>query len=166
VVETQWTVLAQVLAPPELSRRVIVIEADAANKAWSALMGQEPIELDVSSKTSRDALGKSIGYAMQCFTDLLEQMEEMEVEPSADSYAWETMSESLVSSKQAVAVGSSLNISQKLASVCCVAMRELDAGVNSRLMELLSAHSQVSDRLVQEAALNATTVLVQRSADF
>lgn len=41
-------------------------------------------------------------------------------------------------------------------------MRELDSTVHSRLLELLSAQSPITDRLVQEAALNATTVLVQR----
>jgi phosphatidylinositol 4-kinase len=33
---------------------------------------------------------------MQCFTDLVVQVEEMESEPSVDTYTWETMSESLV----------------------------------------------------------------------
>ncbi|XP_006457944.1 hypothetical protein AGABI2DRAFT_64231 [Agaricus bisporus var. bisporus H97] len=68
----------------------------------------------------------------------------MEIEPTIDTYAWETMSESL-----------------KLASVCCVASGELDEKVLSRTTLLLSPDSPISDNLVQEAALKATAILVR-----
>lgn len=50
---------------------------------------------------------------------------------------------------------------QKLASVCSIALRELDESLYSRLALLLSDESPISENLVQEAALKATTVLVQ-----
>ncbi|KAH8117021.1 hypothetical protein DFH11DRAFT_1687803 [Phellopilus nigrolimitatus] len=68
----------------------------------------------------------------------------MDTEPSLDTYAWETMSESL-----------------KLASVCSVALQDTNNDLLSRLRQLLSEESPISDHLVQEAALKSTTVLVQ-----
>ncbi|EDR14914.1 uncharacterized protein LACBIDRAFT_187897 [Laccaria bicolor S238N-H82] len=68
----------------------------------------------------------------------------MDCDPSVDTYAWETMSESL-----------------KLASICCLALRELDEQLYARISLLLSNESPISDHLVQEAALKATTVLVR-----
>lgn len=53
-------------------------------------------------------------------------------------------------------------VTQKLASVCSVALHELDEKLFSRLLLLLSDESPISDHLVQEAALKATTVLVQK----
>jgi phosphatidylinositol 4-kinase len=95
VLETEWTVLAQVLAPPILTRSPVV-EAAAANKAWLSLTRNAALELDIHGPT-RDVLNQTIKYAMQCFTDLLSQIEEMESAPALDTYAWETISESLVS---------------------------------------------------------------------
>lgn len=97
VIETSWTVLAQALAPPPVTLPGGASEAAAANKAWNSLMRQAALELDISDKKTVAALQKAIDYAMQCFTDLLVQIEEMDQEPSLDTYAWETMSESLVS---------------------------------------------------------------------
>lgn len=51
---------------------------------------------------------------------------------------------------------------QKLASICCLALRELDEQLYARISLLLSSESPISDHLVQEAALKATTVLVRR----
>ena len=51
---------------------------------------------------------------------------------------------------------------QKLASICSVALKDLDDKLYARLLLLLSDESPISDHLVQEAALKATTVLVQR----
>lgn len=99
VIEAQWTILAQALAPkaaepdPEVSD---LVEAAAANKAWKALL-TEPIDDSLTgSETYRAALSMTIASAMKSFTNLLVQIEEMDTEPSEDSYAWETMSESLV----------------------------------------------------------------------
>ena len=96
VIETQWTVLAQALAPEQVVTSGSIVEAAAANKAWSALM-KNLVHIDVEG--SREAVRATMRYAMQCFTDLLLQIEEMEDEPSIDAYAWETMSESLASCK-------------------------------------------------------------------
>ena len=43
-------------------------------------------------------------------------------------------------------------------------MKDLDDKLYARLLLLLSDESPISDHLVQEAALKATTVLVQRYA--
>ncbi|KAG6909642.1 hypothetical protein DXG01_016424 [Tephrocybe rancida] len=144
VIETQWTVLAQALVPPQPTTSATPSEAAAANKAWLSLMRTAPPPQEISDEKVVDTLKTTSLYAMQCFTDLLTQIDEMESEPSIDTYAWETMSESL-----------------KLASVCSVALQKLDGKLFSRLQWLLSEESPISDNLVQEAALKATTVLVQ-----
>lgn len=95
VIETKWTVLAQVLAPPAVVRGP-VSEAAAANKAWLSLTRNATLDLDVTDNKIRAALKSTIVYAMECFDDLLVQIQEMDSEPSIDTYAWETMSESLV----------------------------------------------------------------------
>ncbi|KAJ3753010.1 hypothetical protein EV360DRAFT_88184 [Lentinula raphanica] len=144
VIETLWTVLAQVLAPPPASSHARVSEAAAANRAWNSLMRQAGLELDITDTKTITALNRVTDYAMQCFTDLLVQIEDMEQEPSVDTYAWETMSESI-----------------KLASVCSVVLRQLDDKLYARLLLLLSVEAPISDNLVQEAALKATTIIVQ-----
>ncbi|KAG6868817.1 hypothetical protein C0993_009699 [Termitomyces sp. T159_Od127] len=142
--ETQWTILAQALVPPQPTTSVAITEAAAANRAWLSLMRTAPIPRSIDDQGIVNILKNTVLYAMQCFTDLSVQIDEMETEPSIDTYAWETMSESL-----------------KLASVCSVALQDLDAKLFSRLQLLLSEESSISDNLVQEAALKATTVLVQ-----
>ncbi|KZP21149.1 hypothetical protein FIBSPDRAFT_788486 [Athelia psychrophila] len=155
IIEMQWTVLAQALVRPSPSGDNVlaqgeIVEADAANKAWLALMHSATLDLDVAAdEKTRETLNTMLRYSMQCFTDLLCQIEEMDSEPTLDTYAWETMSESL-----------------KLASVCSVALHELDEGLYSRLTLLLSDQSPISENLVQEAALKATTVLVQSFPDI
>ncbi|KAG7448129.1 uncharacterized protein BT62DRAFT_930208 [Guyanagaster necrorhizus] len=144
VLETSWTVLAQAQAPPQTGPIGNSTEAVAANKAWNSLMKRTAIELDITEEATIATLKSTIQYAMQCFNDLLVQIEDMDTDPPPDTYAWETMSESL-----------------KLASVCSVALQELDEELYSRLLLLLSEESPIFDNLVQEAALKATTVLVQ-----
>lgn len=97
VIEMEWTVLAQALAPPETSNFGSVSEAAAANKAWLSLMRRAAVELDITDEETTTALRATTAYAMQCFTDLVVQIEEMDSEPSLDTYAYETLSESLVS---------------------------------------------------------------------
>lgn len=97
VIETEWTVLAQVLGSTPPTNSSIVTEAAAANKAWLSLVRYPAHGLDIGDKKIENSLRCTIKYAMQCFTDLLVQIEEMDVEPSLDTYAWETVSESLVS---------------------------------------------------------------------
>ncbi|KAJ8087995.1 phosphatidylinositol-4- kinase [Marasmius tenuissimus] len=149
VIETQWTILAQVLAPPPPNVAGSNSEAAAANKAWNSLMRKAAIEIPTPIKSIFEALKKTIDYGMQCFNDLLVQIEEMESEPSVDTYAWETMSESL-----------------KLASICSVVLQNIDDRLFPRLLLLLSDRSPISDNLVQEAALKASTILVQNFPDI
>ncbi|KAL5511303.1 STT4 [Sanghuangporus vaninii] len=148
VMEIIWTVLAQTLSPPaegsmDLGPEVLAEEeAVAANEVWERLI-RMPIEQQPLSE-SQEMLRKVAGYAIRCFSDLLQQIEDMDTEPSLDTYAWETMSESL-----------------KLASVCSVALQEPMDELLSRLRLLLSEASPISDHMVQEAALKSTTVIVQ-----
>ncbi|THU88594.1 hypothetical protein K435DRAFT_821590 [Dendrothele bispora CBS 962.96] len=144
IIEASWTILAQVLVPPVETVSGGFSEAAAANRAWNALMRQEAIELDIKDPEIIESLRSTTTYAMQCFTDLLVQIEDMESEPSVDTYAWETMSESL-----------------KLASISSVIQRDLDEKLFSRLLLLLSDDSPITDNLVQEAALKATTIVVR-----
>ncbi|KAJ7112447.1 hypothetical protein C8R43DRAFT_1242817 [Mycena crocata] len=95
VIETNWTVLAQVLAPPETANHGPVNEAAAANKAWVSLMRNAASELEIMDKKIQEALKATVEYSMKCFSDLFVQIQEMDSEPSLDTYAWETMSESL-----------------------------------------------------------------------
>jgi phosphatidylinositol 4-kinase A len=99
VLETQWTVLAQVLAPPQQHPARYgreIVEAAAANKAWLSLMRNSALNLGEIDEKTKKTLREATDYAMHCFTDLLVQIQEMESEPSLDTYAWETMAESLV----------------------------------------------------------------------
>jgi phosphatidylinositol 4-kinase len=96
VIETQWTVLAQALSPTQTISYGNIVEAAAANKAWLALMRKAGQDLHITDEKIRTTLKSTMRYAMQCFTDLHIQIEEMDTEPTIDTYAWETMSESLV----------------------------------------------------------------------
>jgi len=101
VVEAQWTMLAQALYPsqtPVYPKSGEEVEAAAANKAWSALTRDIPPETGASEPGLKKALKMCLELSTQTFTDLLVQIEEMDSEPSLDTYAWETMSESLVRS--------------------------------------------------------------------
>lgn len=99
IMETEWTILAQVLAPPQQTSpgAFNFTEAAAANKAWNSLMRQPAVKPDLTSEQDTVVtLKETVANAMHCFTDLLVQIEDMEAEPSLDTYTWETMSESLV----------------------------------------------------------------------
>ncbi|KDR73543.1 hypothetical protein GALMADRAFT_227988 [Galerina marginata CBS 339.88] len=148
VLETEWTVLAQVLAPPTTTRNPVV-EAAAANQAWLSLTRHPAAELDIENEQTKEIFKDTIKYALQCFTDLLLQIEEMDSAPAIDTCAWETVSESL-----------------KLATICCLALREIEEQLYSRILLLLSTDSPISDSLAQEAALKATTVLVRSFPDI
>ncbi|KAG8958845.1 phosphatidylinositol-4- kinase, partial [Tulasnella sp. 425] len=96
-------------------------EAEAANEAWGNLIRQpvEPIfrsnnsemdgddippprtiEEEMDLDTTKQALNSNLSSAMQAFEDLLIQIEEMDVEPSMETYAYETMAESLILAAQ------------------------------------------------------------------
>lgn len=161
VIETEWTILAQVLVPP-VTTMATDVEAAAANKAWFALTRGEIIDTNTFTDDIRECLQPVITHALQCFTDLFVQIQEMDSEPSIDTYAWETMSESLVRDIFASACSRLIHSSKKLASVCCVARGELNEKLFSRITLLLSDESPISDNLVQEAALKSTAILVRR----
>ena len=99
VMEIIWTVLAQCLSLPRIdstsSDPNALEEAAAANRVWGRLMRKSIPGIEMSDVV-REALEKASGYALRCFTDILVQIENMDTEPSLDTYAWETMSESLV----------------------------------------------------------------------
>ncbi|PPQ71810.1 hypothetical protein CVT24_006200, partial [Panaeolus cyanescens] len=143
VLEMEWAVLAQTLTAP-ITTRMPKAEAAAANKAWISLTRNPALDLQIDNQETQSLLREVVNYAMQCFKDLALQIEEMECEPAPDTYAWETMSESL-----------------KLASICCLALREVDPQLQQRITVLLSTDTPISDNLVQEAALKATAVLVR-----
>ena len=99
VVEALWTTLAQALQPAHVPRglsRPPLVEAAAANKAWQSLLNHVVEEIEESNETFNSVVVQTMENATQCFTNLLVQIEEMDAEPSEDTYAWETMSESLV----------------------------------------------------------------------
>lgn len=97
VMEMQWTVLAQALSSNPLVQKGQAREAAAANKAWVNLMKWPAKDLGLDNEEeTKEALRSVTRDALQCFNDLLEQIESMDTEPPVDTYAWETMSESLV----------------------------------------------------------------------
>lgn len=51
---------------------------------------------------------------------------------------------------------------QKLASICSVALKEMNVELLGHVKQLLSEDSPIVDSLVQEAALKSTSVLVQK----
>ncbi|KZS95958.1 atypical/PIKK/PI4K protein kinase [Sistotremastrum niveocremeum HHB9708] len=144
VVEIEWTVLAQVLSSSSVQPTNAIDEAAAANTAWLSLMHNvvhRPFNL---TDDIRRVLKATLQATLQSFSDLQIQMADLDHEPSSDSYAWETMAESL-----------------KLAAICSVALEQLDDTLFSLLKLLLSEKSPVTDNLIQESALKATTVLVR-----
>ena len=99
VMELQWTVLAQALTAVSaegVQYRGPLKEAAAANKAWLSLMKRAAKKLPMEDEATKDTLNSTIRGSLQCFQDLLVQIQDMDIEPPIDTYAWETMSESLV----------------------------------------------------------------------
>ncbi|KAF8529176.1 hypothetical protein BU17DRAFT_73353 [Hysterangium stoloniferum] len=144
VIEIQGTVLAQSISPPKsIDPSSALEDAAAANAVWATLSDQAAEVNAIEDEAIQLGLQNTVVSAMTCYRDLLLQIEELDGEPSVDTYAWETMSESL-----------------KLASVCCIALQDLDGSLLAKLRALLSEASPVSDALVQEAALEASTVLL------
>ena len=98
VVEAQWTILAQALGRdyPDEDAPSAPREAEAANVAWIKLMRCHEPGVGLEDAHQKDVVATTAKHAMQTFTSLLVQIEELDAEPAEDSYAWETMSESLV----------------------------------------------------------------------
>jgi len=95
VLETEWTILAQALVSGN-APLVPVEDAAAANRAWVALTRNPARQVGELGTGTKDTLRETVKNSLQCFNDLLVQIEEMDCEPPMDTYAWETMSESLV----------------------------------------------------------------------
>ncbi|KAG8834446.1 phosphatidylinositol-4- kinase [Serendipita sp. 399] len=152
IMEIQWTVLAQTLITPsnwsKNDTRSVQDEeeeeAAAANAAWNALVSKRVTAPEQYPTDVLEGLKQAVKRAMDCFTDLLAQMSELEGEPPSETYAWETMAECL-----------------KIASVCSVALQSMDSSLYSRIKLLLSDGSPVYDPFVQEAALEATIMLLR-----
>lgn len=98
IIEIQWTVLGQALTSTDVAytSKFDDCEAAAANQAWTGLLESKALEAEPFDEEFLTALQATLALSMNCFSDLLIQIEEMESPPSHDSYAWETMSESLV----------------------------------------------------------------------
>lgn len=173
VMEIQWTILAQVLVPPlaqppvaSTSQGVLPsaqsVEAQASNAAWGSLMSKpcRKIDMDVVDPDAISTVSKCLEDAAQCFTDLLEQIEEYgEVDP--EMYAFETLSESLVRHVCRM-LQQMLIIPKKLATVCSLALDEIDPVLFERVKLILSKEAPVVDAFLQDAALKSATVLVQK----
>ena len=167
VTECLWTVLAEVMCPDNVTEGSwsmfgAAAEAAAANEAWKLLMRQS-VQVPELTPNSREALQSVFDYAIRCFTDLLLQIESMESEPSLSTYAWETMSESLVGSCNSRSQLVLTCLSQKLASICCIALQALEKELIESLEHLMSENCPLSDYLVHESAFKSITVLVQKS---
>jgi phosphatidylinositol 4-kinase len=102
IMEIQWTILAQTLVSSleETTQAVGSVDgmedAAAANAAWNALVSKKVTIAEQYKQPVSDGLKQTLDRAMNCFTDLLAQMGELDGEPSMDTYAWETMAECLV----------------------------------------------------------------------
>ncbi|KAG8734179.1 phosphatidylinositol-4- kinase, partial [Ceratobasidium sp. 423] len=151
IVEIQWTALAQALVPPvfdsntqkQRSASALTDDAEASNMAWATLMRQKGHDIDNTQQRAKQHLQQTVVHTMKYFNDLLMQVEDMDDDPDNDTYTWETMSETL-----------------KLASLCCVALGDLDSGLLTQLKLLLSDVSPAYDNFLQEGALTSLTVLV------
>lgn len=98
VIEIQGTVLAQTLSlPRDEAPSSALEEAAAANTAWMALISHPARVLEIQDESIKINLQNTINSALRCYADLLQQIEELDGDPSIDTYAWETMSESLAS---------------------------------------------------------------------
>lgn len=97
VIEIHGTVLAQTLCPPEnVDSSAPLEEAAAANAVWASLVTVPAQGYDIEDETVKANLSDTVTSALRCYSDLLFQIEELEGDPSIDTYAWETMAESLV----------------------------------------------------------------------
>jgi phosphatidylinositol 4-kinase len=168
VVEIQWTVLSQSLVSRTSATEASQYDSDlavAANMAWLQLTQDSlPDSYETPALSECQSLEDTIRGALQLFSELLSQVEEMDMESSVDTYAWETMAESLVRALRLLdKVFVSHPTAQKLATVCSLALRNLPKNLLARLKLLLSDKSPVAENLVQEAALKSLTVLVRKS---
>lgn len=121
VVETKWTILAQAMAraypTDEIDIPAAPQEAAAANIAWQKFLNYHEPGNGLKEEGQRVLLRKTMRNVLQAFSTLLLQIQEMDADPADDSYAWETMSESLVRScLEATVLGLTFSICRNLLS--------------------------------------------------
>lgn len=103
VVEIQWVILSQtfskILPSNNIGIRLDSVRgiADAANTAWADLTQGLLKYNGVIEESSRDCLEKTLRGSMLLFTELVSHLDGMGDETSFETYAWETMAETLVS---------------------------------------------------------------------
>ena len=100
VVEAKWTILAQAMSRTYSTKDIDVPpapqEAAAANIAWQKLLKFHEAGNGFSEECQKTLLRTTMRNVMHIFSTLLIQIQEMDSDPADDSYAWETMSETLV----------------------------------------------------------------------
>ena len=87
VMEMQWTTLTQSLIPipsAGIKYGILVTEAAAANRAWLNLM-KTAAQKSAMGVEIAEALQSTVKGALQCFNDLLVQIENMETDPPVDT---------------------------------------------------------------------------------
>jgi len=163
MLEANRAVISSALTAPHAIDYRHISDVSAANVAWSSLLRQEVSAIEVEDEEVTKALNGVATYAMQCFTDLLVQVEGMESKPPIDTYVWETMSESLVCTCWLKYLLDWLIVNlQKLAAVSSITLRDLNELLYDRLLLLLNEDSPVSETMVQVAALQTVAVVVRR----
>lgn len=145
--EMQWTMLAQVLAPPSPVKVPCPVDddgAEAANAAWDALLSGPALQ-PILEDGSKRQVEHVLETALRCYTDTTGAAQAWRGEGDivADLYTFEIVSESL-----------------KLAALCSVVLGQPDASLLSRIKLLLSENAPVFEPLVQEAALQSLMLLV------
>jgi len=150
VVEIQWVVLSQTFSKTSSSNNKHIRPdslrgiAEAANTAWDDLTRGLLKYEGVIDDSSKFCLTRTLRGSLQLFSDLISHLDNMEDETSLETYAWETLAETL-----------------KLASLCSVALNDLSFEHISQLKLLLSEKSPAFQSRLQETTLICLTVLVQ-----
>ena len=171
VMEIQCTVLAQILSPPALqspassssgpSNRTGFYPAQASTTSWISLTSNSVNNTSLGTEEAfRSAIMTSLTSSMQCCTDLLEQIEDIgDINP--EIYAYETLSKSLVS-----VFFCSCSLcqyrTQKLATLCSLALHEVHAPLLDRLRLLLSDRTPIAETELQDSVVKCVAVIVRK----
>lgn len=99
IMEVQWTTLAQALMPSSIKiapSSTKAIEGAAADNAWTALSDKKcEVNVTATEARLREIIKATIDKSMKSFTELTLQFDEDQT--TIETYALETMAESLVS---------------------------------------------------------------------
>jgi hypothetical protein len=102
VVEIQWVVLSQTFSKtmPSSDKNIQLDaargSAEAANTAWGDLTRGLLKYEGVLDDSSKDCLESTLRGSMVLFTELVSHLNGMGADTSLETYAWETMAETLV----------------------------------------------------------------------